>query len=584
MKPQQSILLAIIFSTVLHINLWAQGSGNTLFFDGNQNFIPINMKYLASDRIAELTVMAWVKVPSGGGSWAIIDFDRSSNYILAIGGCTFSECAGGFLFFGTSSTSGGIHDLQYTSINLADNQWHFVAASYAAGIKKLYIDGELVSTVMAYGSSSLLGNGFGEGTRYGIIGDGSEASFYNGNRNLYYYRGNIDELRVFHAELTQTEIRDWMCRKMSSYHPQYANLQLNFNFDESTDSILDSKNNYYGELKPAVAPPLREISGAPIGDSNVYVLTPSAGSSLTMTHANGSSITVNVTSGSANALYIYGVNETPNDTIPPGGLDQISEEHYWGVKIFGNSSLTYDVIYNYSGDAGIFNESNLRLCARANNASTAWNLLSSTLNTTTNTLTLSGQTSDSEFILGSISGNPLPVELVNFNATCHQNTTHITWTTLSEINNDFFIVEKSVNGHDFFEIATIKGAGNSNSAHVYNITDDNHSEKSTVYYRLKQVDFDGSTTYHQTIPANCFANKEYHISIYPNPNKGLITVDLDNLKDVSIAVKNTIGQLVHQTEHINTPAYQFKLQVIPGIYFIEISTNNINKKYKLIME
>ncbi len=180
--------------------------------------------------------------------------------------------------------------------------------------------------------------------------------------------------------------------------------------------------------------------------------------------------------------------------------------------------------------------------------------------------------------------SPLPVELVNFNATCHQNTTHITWTTLSEINNDFFIVEKSVNGHDFFEIATIKGAGNSNSAHVYNITDDNHSEKSTVYYRLKQVDFDGSTTYHQTIPANCLANKEYHISIYPNPNKGLITVDLDNLKDVSIVVKNTIGQLVYQTEHINTPAYQFKLQVIPGIYFIEISTNNINKKYKLIME
>ncbi|GAG92037.1 unnamed protein product, partial [marine sediment metagenome] len=72
------------------------------------------------------------------------------------------------------------------------------------------------------------------------------------------------------------------------------------------------------------------------------------------------------------------------------------------------------------------------------------------------------------------------------------------------------------------------------------------------------------------------------VSIFPNPNKGLINIDLGSLNNVSIKVQNLSGQLIYYKENINTPIYQFELDASPGIYILELSSVGEKQQFKLI--
>ncbi len=92
-----------------------------------------------------------------------------------------------------------------------------------------------------------------------------------------------------------------------------------------------------------------------------------------------------------------------------------------------------------------------------------------------------------------LSGNntPLPVELIQFNGACVENNISIDWTTASETNNDYFLLESSINGTEFSKTASIKGHGTSSSFNNYSFLD-KESNGQIVYYRLTQFDFDGN--------------------------------------------------------------------------------------------
>ena len=108
---------------------------------------------------------------------------------------------------------------------------------------------------------------------------------------------------------------------------------------------------------------------------------------------------------------------------------------------------------------------------------------------------------------------PLPIELTNFDTNCEGDKVNLGWSTETEINNDYFTVERSRDGINFEAIATINGAGNSIATINYNWTDDNPLS-GTSYYRLKQTDFDGAKEIFLTRSVNC---GEQGILIYPNP-------------------------------------------------------------------
>lgn len=98
-------------------------------------------------------------------------------------------------------------------------------------------------------------------------------------------------------------------------------------------------------------------------------------------------------------------------------------------------------------------------------------------------------------------GNPLPIELVSFEGRCESDHVTLTWVTASEIDNDYFTVEKSLDGVEYTSIGTVQGAGNSFGTMTYTFVDEGYTD--LAYYRLKQTDFDGTTTTGPTVPAGC---------------------------------------------------------------------------------
>lgn len=118
------------------------------------------------------------------------------------------------------------------------------------------------------------------------------------------------------------------------------------------------------------------------------------------------------------------------------------------------------------------------------------------------------------------SGGVLPIELIDFNAIMNEDRVEITWTTASEINNSYFIVEKSKDGVDWVEVIKVSGAGHSVSIIDY-FEIDNDPLIGLSYYRLTQVDFDGKQETFNIIPVENAIKGEGIMNIYPNPvNKG----------------------------------------------------------------
>ena len=97
---------------------------------------------------------------------------------------------------------------------------------------------------------------------------------------------------------------------------------------------------------------------------------------------------------------------------------------------------------------------------------------------------------------------PLPVELISFTASLEGSNAILNWITASEINSDYFEIERSLDGINFESISMIDGAGNSNHQLSYSDIDYNVDllGVSVFYYRLKQTDFDGSYSYSQIVP------------------------------------------------------------------------------------
>ncbi|MEO5642487.1 MAG: T9SS type A sorting domain-containing protein, partial [Bacteroidia bacterium] len=97
--------------------------------------------------------------------------------------------------------------------------------------------------------------------------------------------------------------------------------------------------------------------------------------------------------------------------------------------------------------------------------------------------------------------NPLPVELISFNALVTGNEVYLAWQTASELNNDYFIIERATDQNSFIEIGRVDGYGNSSQEHSY-IFIDQYPTEGNNYYRLKQTDFNGQYNYSNTVAIN----------------------------------------------------------------------------------
>lgn len=168
----------------------------------------------------------------------------------------------------------------------------------------------------------------------------------------------------------------------------------------------------------------------------------------------------------------------------------------------------------------------------------------------------------------------LPIELSHFSVDLLSGfEASIKWSTLSEINNELFHVERSNNLLDFVTVAQVQGAGTSLDPHDYHVTDQLNAA-GNYYYRLRQTDTDGTTTLSETISVT--VGNEYPLIVYPNPSDHTIQVRyIPGTTTQRLYVTNMIGEIIYD-QNINDP--EKSLASIPlkaGIYSVNLVSGDI---------
>mgnify|MGYP006277519301 CR=1 FL=1 len=168
---------------------------------------------------------------------------------------------------------------------------------------------------------------------------------------------------------------------------------------------------------------------------------------------------------------------------------------------------------------------------------------------------------------------PFPVEFVEFEATKTDGHIALSWTTASESNNDYFTIERAIGNNEFISIATIEGAGNSNKTMHYNYTDFDVAAGETMYYRIKQTDYDGQASY-SWIQEVTFNNRS-NVSIYPNPAQNGENITIESAEKNVVKIYDAHGSVIYSRKtnqnNVSIPTDDFK----PGLYFIRLE-NKIN--------
>jgi hypothetical protein len=171
----------------------------------------------------------------------------------------------------------------------------------------------------------------------------------------------------------------------------------------------------------------------------------------------------------------------------------------------------------------------------------------------------------------------LPVELIRFAATATQNRVTLLWATASEKDNDHFIVERSQNSKEFEEIATIKGQGHSAVRTNYSFAD-NNPIVGISYYRLKQVDFDGTVSYSAIVSVKV---KALHKAVaYPTSTSNLLHLDIAPAIGQTITLFDITGKLVYQ-QHLQPTTIKQTIDVSTlktGSYSLLITNNEGGKQ------
>ncbi|MDH4471904.1 MAG: T9SS type A sorting domain-containing protein [Fluviicola sp.] len=167
----------------------------------------------------------------------------------------------------------------------------------------------------------------------------------------------------------------------------------------------------------------------------------------------------------------------------------------------------------------------------------------------------------------------LPVELLRFEVSKNDQAVICNWETGSELNCDYFIIERSSNGIDFEPIGQMDGAGTSTQTHTYTLYDSSPIDQGVSYYRLAQTDFDGTIAYSETKSVNFSAKT--NVTVVPNPSTGTFSVIGKHIDLTTLSMRNVFGQSL-QPMQINELDEETILQYsdLPvGIYFLTYENN-----------
>ncbi|SNT25265.1 hypothetical protein SAMN05421640_2964 [Ekhidna lutea] len=317
---------------------------------------------------------------------------------------------------------------------------------------------------------------------------------------------------------------------------------------------------------------------------------------------------VNSTSGQSGVqvweVEFYNVSPVSNeaavdnfDVEASSNVQSIIEEEYWRVNTAspanGATFRVSEIVTTISQDE--IDDQELRVLIW-DDAGTEWDDLggvaSGTPSSASIVSTIGAAFSENYFSYGSENSmSVLPVELTYFKGVAENNQVKLIWETASEINNDFFEVQRSADGNSFEAIGVVKGNGNSNEPIQYTFRD-SKPYLGLSYYRLRQVDFDGAEEYLPIIQVdNNFKQKGINISTYPNPtspeNLNVRILSGDDHSGITLEIVDMAGRSYVQN-HFNgsliiDQKLEIKRKMIPGIYFMIVQQGRNTQRHKIII-
>lgn len=281
------------------------------------------------------------------------------------------------------------------------------------------------------------------------------------------------------------------------------------------------------------------------------------------------------------AEYFYSNPQIPygNSLLP--NLATISNCEYWILTRDLGTSTRFVTLYFDANSCGYQNTPANLLVANYNTGN--WYDRGNGGFTASSVTTLAAQTVYGPFTLGSVV--PLPVELIKFDAKYNGETVDLNWVTSSEKNNEFFTVERTINGDDFLTITKVPGAGNTTATHYY-IANDDAPQNGISYYRLKQTDFNGTSSFSKLVAVRINVSEIGMDYLYANQSSDEIYFALKNVTgSLTAEIIDVLGRTVLSQKLFSSGENEIlKINsslLKTGIYTLRISNNErvINKKF-----
>jgi hypothetical protein len=184
----------------------------------------------------------------------------------------------------------------------------------------------------------------------------------------------------------------------------------------------------------------------------------------------------------------------------------------------------------------------------------------------------------------------IPVELTSFNASIDGSSVTLNWMTATETNNSGFEIQRSSNNSDFSKIGFVSGKGTTTEIAKYSF-DDKNLDNGKYYYRLKQIDFDGTFSVSDVVEVEI--NKRLDFTLYqnyPNPFNPATTIkyQIPNSSKVLLKVYNILGKeittLVNETKEAGIHIVNFDASSLPsGVYIYKITSNESVQTKRMIL-
>ncbi len=476
------------------------------------------------------------------------------------------------------------------NINTNTNLYHVISGVYDGTAITLYADGKKGASSNSTALLSILSEM--------IIGGGAEGT-------NEFFDGLILGTSVFNIALTDAE------RQIveSSYALKYG-----ISLDETNDETSLNDGDYISSFGTVIwdystnSGFHNQVAGIgydECGKINQKQATSVEGDILTIGLGTLTNFNSTNTSNFTNddSFFIWGNNNEEEDsfqvtdfgTTVNGETMQGRMKRVWKGQETGTVNqltLKFDLskVGNGAGGIGTNDLSKVRLLVDSDAlfAFGATSIAPTTYNQTTGIVEFSHNFSSSTgffFTLGTVDvgSAALPIELTYFDAVLVEDKVELLWETVTEINNDYFIVERSTDAENWEYVGEIEGAGNSVENLYYSLVDEKPL-KGTSYYRLKQVDFDLNYTYSNIeVIENNTGN--YSLTAFPNPTKNDITIDLSTVENYEIELLNNIGQKIMTNYNENSGQVKLSMEDLPeGLYFVNVKTGGTTQVLKVIKE